>query len=206
MKAIRHLMFWMSVAFVTHAIEPVRKWTSSDGRTFQGRMLSSQAESVTVMNQTGQTYVIPFPKLSAEDVEYVQSVKARGSAPAYNGGWLDDFEKAQKIAKAQRKPILMLFTGSDWCPYCVKLEGNVLDKTEFKSFADEELVLMMVDFPRRKKLPKSTLEANKKLSAEYGIRGFPRMVMLDKNGKTLSSFGYGGQDAEKFVAELKSRL
>jgi len=191
---------------IAHAIEPVRTWTASDGRTLEARMLSSQADTVTIMNTTGQTFVIPFSKLSEADVAYIKSTTSKASAPKHKGGWLEDFESAKEIAASEDKPILMLFTGSDWCPYCVKLEKNVLKEKEFKSYADEELVLMMVDFPRRKKQKRSLAEANKKLNQQYGIRGYPTLVLVDEKGKALSTFGYGGQDAEKFVESLKTKV
>jgi len=132
------------------AVEPVRTWTSRDGRTLEARMLSSQADSVTIMTTTGQTYIVPFEKLSEKDVAHVKGLKARADAPEDEGGWLEDFDAAKTIAAAEKKPVLMLFTGSDWCGYCINLENKVLSTKEFEAFAREELVLMMVDFPSGK--------------------------------------------------------
>lgn len=184
----------------------MRTWTSSDGRTLEARMLSSQKDSVTLMTTRGQTFIIPFTKLSEADVGYVKAGKAHAAAPKSEGGWLEDFESAKNIAAAEKKPILMLFTGSDWCPYCVKLEKNVLGTDAFEKFADEELVLMMVDFPRKKGQKRSVKKANAGLKNTYGIRGFPTLVLADAEGKALTKFGYGGQPAEKFIEEMKRKI
>lgn len=169
-------------------------------------MLSSQKDSVTIMTATGQTFILPFDKLSEEDVGYVKAGRARENAPKNEGGWLEDFEAAKKIAAAEKKPILVLFTGSDWCPFCIKLEKNVLDTDTFESFAKEELVRMMVDFPRKKRQKRSLKKANRALQKQYGVRGYPRIVLVDETGKKLSAFGYGGQPADKYVAYIKRKM
>jgi len=188
------------------AVEPVRTWTSSDGRTLQARMLSSQEDSVTIMTTIGQTYVVPFEKLSESDVKYVKAKQVMAEMPEYEGGWLEDFEDAKTIAAAHKKPILMLFTGSDWCGYCINLENKVLSTKKFKAFAKEELVLMMVDFPARKAQKRSLKKANASLKNVYGVGGYPTMFLVDEKGKELSQFGYGGQSAEAFISLLKGKI
>ena len=72
-------------------------------------------------------------------------------ATAFAGdGWLTDFEAAKAKAKAENKPMLLDFTGSDWCGWCVKLDKEVFSKAAFKDYADAELVLVEIDFPRNK--------------------------------------------------------
>ena len=66
--------------------------------------------------------------------------------------WLTDFEAAKKQAAAEKKPIMMFFTGSDWCGWCQKLHEDVLDKDEFQAFAKDGVVLLELDFPRTKQL------------------------------------------------------
>ena len=83
--------------------------------------------------------------------------------------WLTDYDQAVKTAKETKRPILMLFTGSDWCPYCVKLEKNVLSKTEFKKYAKDNLVLLYLDFPRRKYISGKQKAHNQQLRFEMRI-------------------------------------
>ena len=100
-------------------------------------------------------------------------------------GWYDDFAAAQKASQETGRPILALFTGSDWCPYCVKLKKNVLDTTEFKKFAQSDVILFFADFPDEAKLPDGLRIQNEKLAKKYGIRGFPTTVVISPKGKEM---------------------
>ncbi len=107
--------------------------------------------------------------------------------------WKYDFEEAKKIAQEKDQRILLFFTGSDWCPPCIKLERNVLSKNEFKEFASENFVWVKADFPKRKKnrLSEDQTIKNQKLAAQYNKkRVFPVILALDKNGNVLGATGY----------------
>jgi thioredoxin-related protein len=116
---------------------------------------------------------------------------------AESGDWLTDFSAAKKKAKDENKPVLMLFTGSDWCPWCIKWDKEVFSKTEFQDYAKKNLVLLMVDFPDKKKLPKAQQRANDALLDKFKIAEYPTVVMLDSNGKKTTQFNYveGGPQA-----------
>ena len=117
--------------------------------------------------------------------------------------WLTDMEAAKKQAAKENKAILMDFTGSDWCGFRIKLKKAVFEKPEFQEFAKNNLVLMEVDFPQGKKLPKEVSEANEKLSKKFEVEGFPTIVVLDSSGKELGRMvGYEGDDAKEYVAKL----
>jgi len=117
--------------------------------------------------------------------------------------WLTNFETAQARARSEKKLLLINFTGSDWCPPCIMLERQVFSQPEFEEYAAQHLVLLEVDFPRRKELSEEQKAANVKLAERYGIYAFPTVVVLDSNGKTLGQLGYmpGGPNA--FIAALK---
>jgi len=118
--------------------------------------------------------------------------------------WLTDLPQAQAKAKTEKKMVLLDFTGSDWCPPCKALHKNVLTSKEFAEYAKENLVLVEVDFPRSKPQSDAQKKANKALANQFSVRGYPTVVVLDGNGKVLSSkTGYGGEDAASFVARLK---
>lgn len=126
------------------------------------------------------------------------------AAYAAEGNWLTDLDKAQAKAKEEKKLVLMDFTGSDWCPPCKALHSKVLTSKEFVDFANENLVLVMVDFPQQKKLPAEQTKANEELAKRFKIEGFPTIVVLDSNGKELSKdVGYSGESAKDFVAKLQ---
>jgi thioredoxin-related protein len=117
--------------------------------------------------------------------------------------WLTNFETAQTRAQSEKKLLLIDFTGSDWCPPCIMLERQVFAQPEFKAYAAQHLVLLAVDFPRRKELSDEQKAANDKLAEQYEIDGFPTVVVLDWNGKILGKLGYMRGGPKDFIAALE---
>lgn len=124
-----------------------------------------------------------------------------GSAGA--ASWLTDLSAAQTAARTENKLILVNFTGSDWCGWCIKLKNEVFAKPEFDAFANENLVLLEIDFPRKRPLPAPVKKANGALADKYKVMGYPTLHVLDADGKSLGQLGYvpGGPNA--FVNKLK---
>jgi protein disulfide-isomerase len=117
--------------------------------------------------------------------------------------WLTDLDKAKTKAKEENKAILINFTGSDWCGFCIKLQKEVFSKSEFKEYADKNLVLVEVDFPSRKKLSPEQKKINEALKEQFKIDGFPTLVILGPDGKKLGEeVGYGGGGAKKFIQTM----
>lgn len=117
-------------------------------------------------------------------------------------GWDDDYEKSLAKGKTESKMVLLDFTGSDWCGWCIKLDKEVFSQKAFKDYAKDNLVLVELDFPQSKSQTKKLKEQNEKLSKEYNVQGYPTIIVLDSEGKKLGQLGYleGGPDA--FIAEL----
>jgi thioredoxin-related protein len=132
---------------------------------------------------------------------------ASPTSPAPPGAklnWLTNFEAAQAQARSEKKMLLINFTGSDWCPPCMMLEREVFAQEKFTDYAAKNLVLLEVDFPRRKQLSAEQRAANEKLAGEYGIEGFPTVIVLDSSGKPLGKFGYSpGLVPDKVIAVLE---
>jgi protein disulfide-isomerase len=123
---------------------------------------------------------------------------------AEDSTWLTDLPKAQAQAKAENKIVLMDFTGSDWCKWCVKFKEEVLDSREFKDYAAKNVVLVEVDFPRKKMLPSGQVMANSDLKDKYKIEGFPTLVVLNKDGKEIGrQEGYEEGGPKDFIAKLE---
>jgi thioredoxin-related protein len=122
---------------------------------------------------------------------------------ASKSGWLTNYAKAQEEAKSQNKLLLMDFTGSDWCGWCIMLEKEVFSKPEFKEYASKNLVLLELDFPRRKELSQEMLEQNQRLAIKHRIQGFPTIVVLDSSGKELAQLGYMQGGPAAFIAQLE---
>lgn len=102
---------------------------------------------------------------------------------AENEGWLVNLEEAYALSQETGKPILANFTGSDWCGWCKKLTASVFVKDEFKTWANENVILLELDFPRRKKLPTEIRQQNASLQKAFKITGYPTIWVfgLDKD-------------------------
>jgi thioredoxin-related protein len=129
-----------------------------------------------------------------------ETTKGAGAAKS---GWLTDFAAAQQAAKSGQKLLLMDFTGSDWCGWCIMLDKEVFSKPEFKEYATKNLILLELDFPRRKTLPPETQAQNERLAMQYRVAGFPTVVVLDSNGKPLGALGYQAGGPQPFIAQLE---
>ncbi|NQT92769.1 MAG: thioredoxin family protein [Lentisphaerae bacterium] len=116
--------------------------------------------------------------------------------------WETDFEAASKKAKASNRYMLLDFSGSDWCGWCIRLDKEVFSKKDFKDYAKKNLVCVLVDFPRRKALRKRVAEQNKKLAAKYKVRGYPTVMILSPGGDTVAQTGYRKGGAKAYVKHL----
>lgn len=121
-----------------------------------------------------------------------------------NLNWLTDYKAAVKIAKKENKTILLNFTGSDWCKWCFRLTDEVFSKDTFKKYADKELVLVKVDFPRYKEQSADVKAFNRELMNKYGVRGFPTIILIDKNESKIGQTGYKAGGAQVYIEHLKA--
>lgn len=111
--------------------------------------------------------------------------------------WYTDVNKAIELSIESEKPLFMFFTGSDWCGWCIRLQKEVFFKPDFVKWAKENLILVELDFPRRKKLDESLKQQNDNLRQMFAVRGYPTGWFVvpeieDKkvNFKRLGSQGY----------------
>ncbi|HPM04537.1 MAG TPA: thioredoxin family protein [Candidatus Cloacimonas sp.] len=148
----------------------------------------------------------PKPEPTQEQAPTPSFDEAMDSPKAYNGEWLTDFSKAQELAKELNRPILVNFTGSDWCSWCIKLTKEVFSKEAFVSYATDSLVLLKLDFPRKIPQTPEVKAANEKLAKDFGVQGFPTIVLLDTNGKEINRTGYQPGGAEAYVKHLQDLL
>lgn len=118
--------------------------------------------------------------------------------------WLHDWNKAQEEAKANHKLLFLNFTGSDWCGWCIKLDKDVFSQPKFKDYAHDNLVLVELDFPRRKSQPTEERKQNMELAQQYEVLGFPTIVVLNSNGQKVWKFdGYFPGGPEAFIEQLQ---
>jgi thioredoxin-related protein len=116
--------------------------------------------------------------------------------------WETDLNQALSQAKNQDKKVLLVFSGSDWCAPCMKLDKNIWQSEEFKAHAKDNLVLLKADFPTRKKnqLPKQQQEKNNALAEKYNPKGyFPFVVLLDDSGNVINNLGYKSLSPKEYI-------
>ena len=125
---------------------------------------------------------------------------------AFGGEWREDFDQALATAKEQNKYVLVDFSGSDWCGWCIKLDKEVFSQPAFKDYAEKNLVLALLDFPRRKEQAEALKKRNADLLEKYGVEGFPTVLVLSPDGDVVGRTGYmpGGPEAyikhvQKFI-------
>ncbi|SPE60991.1 Thiol-disulfide isomerase or thioredoxin (modular protein) [Verrucomicrobia bacterium] len=129
-------------------------------------------------------------------------LSAEGDAPE----WFTNAQVAQEKARSENKFVLLDFTGSDWCPWCIKLKREIFDQPEFGDFARANLVLVEVDFPRHKQQDPAQRSANHLLAKAYRITGYPTVIVLDPQGQVVGRTGYLAGGPGIFDAKLEEIL
>jgi protein disulfide-isomerase len=123
--------------------------------------------------------------------------------------WETNVTKAMAISTETKKPLLLFFTGSDWCGWCIRLQKEVLKTPEFAAWAKENVVLVELDYPRKAPQTEEIKKQNNELQMAFGIQGFPTIILANastKEGKVnfegIGSTGYvaGGPSAWLAVA------
>ena len=142
----------------------------------------------------------PFASAGKKDAPEKAAVKG-----AVAGRWTQDYDAAVALAKEQGLPLMLKFTGSDWCGWCKLMEGTVFATSAFEKWADGRVVLVTLDFPRDPDIvPKDYKDRNARLAAEHGVRGYPTYVVKDSDGKELGRLG-ASRDAsvDKFTGDFE---
>lgn len=134
--------------------------------------------------------------------------------------WHTDINQAHALSESTQKPVFAFFTGSDWCGWCHKLQRDVFAKPEFVSWAKDNVILLELDFPRKKQLPENLVQQNQSLQQFFGVTGFPTIwvfnIMQDAKNKkfvisALGSLGYpagatAGKEEIKFLETAEKVL
>lgn len=191
-----------------------RTWKNNTGKEIQAELLRIDGDKVRLqLTSNRQVFILPIDSLSEEDQKYIkeqEAILAKGDQENQlanrKAKWTEDWDKARKESKETGLPILLFMTGSDWCGYCMRLKAGVFEQSEFKRFANKNLILMTADFPRGSQ-SKSIKKQNAKLKEEYPLGGYPTVFLLDSRLKELGKFGgYGGDSAKEYIAKLEAKL
>lgn len=127
---------------------------------------------------------------------------------AKNEGWLVNLEEARALSAKTGKPIMANFTGSDWCGWCKRLDQSVFHQPGFDKWAEENVILLELDFPRRFRVPNEVAQQNNGLKQALGVRGFPTIWVFDvddKDGK-MNINPYGKTGYTKTLAEFQKTI
>jgi len=151
-----------------------------------------------ILAVTGSIFFIAV--VSQSELRAVEAVEEAGESLE----WMTDFEAAKTKARAENKALLLDFTGSDWCGWCIKLKDEVFTQAAFKEYAAENLILVELDFPRNKPQSEALVLQNETLAEKYAIRGFPTILILSPDGELVEKTGYKKGGAENYVQHLKS--
>ncbi len=132
------------------------------------------------------TFLLIFFSFSVNAQRITQPYKAHAE------GWLVDINEAYAMSKKSGKPILANFTGSDWCGWCHKIKREIFDKPEFKVWADANIILLEVDFPRSFKLPEDVIKQNSSLQQAFQVRGYPTIWVFELNKNEQQQYVING--------------
>ena len=177
-----------------------------------------KTKTTRVTGPVAQTQTTAAPQPNSPMASVPQVVVATAPTPAIAtgvataevpAGWLTDFDAAKATAKAANRPILAVFSGSDWCKPCIMYEQEVFAKPEFMAYAKDKLVLAHFDFPRLKKnqLPAAQQKTNDAAAAQLNREGdFPLAVVISPEGKVLAKTGYIAGGPAAFEAYLRKVL
>ena len=120
---------------------------------------------------------------------------------------LHDPQKAFQVSADTGRPVLLIFSGSDWCAPCIRFEKSILSGETFQAYAKEHLVILKADFPQRKKLPREQVKQNQALAEKYNPQGlFPHVVLLSSADASPLTLQFNDQATDEFIAEINAAL
>lgn len=127
------------------------------------------------------------------------------NAPRNTIDWCEDYSKSKELSQRNSKPILILFTGTSWCPACMKLEREVINNPRFAQAVGNNFIFYKAEFsePTEEAMMRSP---DKALVDRYGIKAFPTMIVIDGNGKQLFTVNYRAGGVDSYAQELNQKL
>lgn len=142
-------------------------------------------------------------------IVYIVLACFQSTAQSYdttNFHWLTNLEQATMIASEKNLPILIVFAGSDWCRPCIQLNRQVFEQAEFQSWASENIVPVMFEFPRQKKNALSPQQQayNDSMAEKYNPKGaFPKVIIADHTGREIGALGFFDIGPKEYIAKIE---
>jgi len=129
-----------------------------------------------------------------------------GALVSFADLWTENFDEALAQAKESGKYVLVDFSGSDWCGWCKRLDKEVFGTKEFQDYAGQNLVCVLIDFPRNKPQSNKQKAANQALMDKYAIQGFPTILLFSPQGDVAARTGYEPGGAEAYIKNLQGLI
>jgi thioredoxin-related protein len=120
--------------------------------------------------------------------------------------WHESIDQALQESSTTGKPVLALFTGSDWCKYCVMLKSDVFDSDSFGNWAKDRVILLSLDYPKRSLQSSQIQQQNEELSKRYKISGYPTVLFLDSQGNVIGKGPGHMKDPQAWINEANAAL
>ena len=149
-----------------------------------------------------------FKSAKSDPVPALDRIEMSPNSVYHGDIWMTSANSAIQKAASENKLVMALFTGSDWCSYCVKLEKEVFESPEFHSWADKNYVALKLDFPRKTELPADLREQNQAMLARYRehVKGYPTVLFLDNQGQVVGKIGYSRGGPEQWIAKADGAI
>jgi thiol-disulfide isomerase/thioredoxin len=179
--------------------------TSSTGSV---RILTYRDAIVRLKDDAVVSFRAPDKAPPAANPAYATAARPRPAAADLDGPavWETDFGTAMDQARARKCRVLILFTGSDWCPWCKKMDAEVYSQPEFARYSREKLVLLKLDYPEHTPQPDELKAQNAEMRDRYGVRGFPQAVIVDMSGRIVTRVkGYQQGGPARFIQLIQSQ-
>ncbi len=142
---------------------------------------------------------------NTSSAELARKISTYIKKPDYNGKWIQNYSEGLKLARLYNKPILLFFTGSDWCTYCEQMQKNIFQTEEFAK-KSKDYILVELDYPRTFELPKDIQLQNEVILNAFNIQGFPTVVVETSNGTPIGGIGYNSQSVSEFFQTIEDSL
>lgn len=190
-----------------------RTWTNRKGKTLEADLVRVRGDTVylemngkikplkiSLLCDADQEFIKQYEKEQAEKKKAEEFAKRKAKRRAK---WLDDYDDVKAEAEEFGLPIFLLYTAPEWCGYCVELESNILNKSDFKKYANANLVLFIADFSSSGTAD-DWKEDYPQLAKDFPCSGYPRAYLISTGGKKLGSIG--GYDSEWSVQDYIDKL
>lgn len=183
--------------------QTVPAYNAEDGTKLIGEFKKDTVLKIGQLHSTGKLMVTYQPPAGGQAISALCLPSDFVIPDLSIEGWTTDLKLAQRVASEQGKLLLMDFTGSDWCGWCMKLDREVFRTAEFENYARENLVLLKVDFPEHIILSADVKAQNNALQSQYGVHGYPTVVVCNPAGNEVGRLGYMEGGPSAFIGRLK---